>query len=249
MTSLARSTPGPLPGAGVDGVLLVRSELTDVRGLTGWLADKRIAYEDLVLHMSDAEQRRRFQELSAETGWRTLPQVFVDGRFVGGEAELRKLLDAPAAVEGRMPTAMKALSALGYLSALPFLAALLALLLTSAPLTATVEYLLVAYGAVILSFLGAVHWGRVLDAEPENRVPVVVGLLAVMPALVGWGTLLLPAEAALPLQALLFVAIYAVDRVALASLVLGGWYVRLRNRLTSLVVMVLLCAWLVILLR
>jgi len=57
---------------------------------------------------------------------------------------------------------------------------------------------LLAYGAVILAFLGAVHWGFVLESpEPDamasltrkDRPRLVLGVL---PALIGWAALLMP---------------------------------------------------------
>jgi hypothetical protein len=49
---------------------------------------------------------------------------------------------------------------------------------------------LVSYGAIILSFIGAVHWGFVLEGEKQ---PIERGRLslAVVPALVGWSAALL----------------------------------------------------------
>jgi hypothetical protein len=46
------------------------------------------------------------------------------------------------------------------------------------------------YGAVILSFLGAVHWGLAL-ADPAGRGALGRLLLGVLPALVAWVALLL----------------------------------------------------------
>ena len=63
---------------------------------------------------------------------------------------------------------------------------------------------LVAYGAVILAFLGGVHWGFALDAigTPTVRVQRLRFGLGVMPSLLGWAALLL-AFLGLPLLALL----------------------------------------------
>jgi hypothetical protein len=58
------------------------------------------------------------------------------------------------------------------------------------------EGALLAYGAVILSFLGAVHWGlalRPLSAEAAYG-PLRLGL-GVVPSLLGWVALLVPAWA------------------------------------------------------
>jgi len=62
---------------------------------------------------------------------------------------------------------------------------------------------LVAYGAVILAFLGGVHWGFALDGSgtPTVRVQRLRFGLSVSPSLVGWAALLL-AFLGLPLVAL-----------------------------------------------
>ena len=49
---------------------------------------------------------------------------------------------------------------------------------------------LVAYGAVILAFLGGVHWGFALP-EPSGRGERARLVLGVVPSLVGWVALLL----------------------------------------------------------
>ena len=57
---------------------------------------------------------------------------------------------------------------------------------------------LLGYGAVILAFLGAVHWGFVLeDPEPDPvarpaRRDAARLVLGVIPALIGWAALLTP---------------------------------------------------------
>jgi hypothetical protein len=49
---------------------------------------------------------------------------------------------------------------------------------------------LLGYGAVVLSFLGGVHWGFVIEGtkEPAERLRLALG---VVPGLLGWGALLL----------------------------------------------------------
>ncbi len=49
---------------------------------------------------------------------------------------------------------------------------------------------LLAYGAVVLSFIGAVHWGFVIEGakEPAERLRLALGAV---PGLLGWGAVLL----------------------------------------------------------
>jgi hypothetical protein len=49
---------------------------------------------------------------------------------------------------------------------------------------------LLAYGAVVLSFIGAIHWGFVIEGtkEPAERLRLALGAV---PGLLGWGAVLL----------------------------------------------------------
>jgi hypothetical protein len=66
---------------------------------------------------------------------------------------------------------------------------------------------LISYGAVILSFIGAVHWGFVLEGEKQ---PIERGRLslAVVPALIGWSAALLAIWHHAPLGLVLLIAGY-----------------------------------------
>ena len=108
---------------------------------------------------------------------------------------------------------------------------------------------LVGYGAVILAFLGGVHWGFTLD-EPELARFVCVRLsLGVVPSLIGWAAILvsLVSEPALGLAILIagFVATVVIEwrghRLGLVS----GNYMLMRWGI-SVVVIALLTAVLVV---
>lgn len=86
---------------------------------------------------------------------------------------------------------------------------------------------LLAYGAVILSFLGAVHWGIALTAP---RWPVLAWSVA--PALIGWISLALSPGLGLATQLLGLVACLVKDRQAVEAGSMPGWYGRLRVFLT-----------------
>ena len=116
---------------------------------------------------------------------------------------------------------------LGPLGLLPFLAGAVAawgLPVERLPGTALA---LVAYGAVILSFLGGVHWGLAAPAGP----PLQLGF-SVLPSLVAWVALLtanLPAaDAALWLLAAAFAIMLICDLVAAGRDLTPAWYPRLR---------------------
>ncbi len=93
---------------------------------------------------------------------------------------------------------------------------------------------LAAYGATILAFLGAVHWGLALRAPPAEHGAAWGRLgLGVVPALLGWVALLLPVAAGLGLIAAAILGTAAAEtRAARAGLVPGD-YLRLRWLLSA----------------
>ncbi|HYC02238.1 MAG TPA: DUF3429 domain-containing protein [Azospirillaceae bacterium] len=122
---------------------------------------------------------------------------------------------------------------LGYAGLIPFAAGALACWLDPAWLPWAPDYALAAYGAVILSFVGAVHWGR-LVAPGAARDPHAAGwfVWSNVPALLGWAALLLPAAARLALLIAALALAWAVDRHAFATGRYPAWFARLRTHLT-----------------
>lgn len=93
---------------------------------------------------------------------------------------------------------------------------------------------LVAYGAVILSFVGALHWGFAMtlrDIRPEQRRARFVW--SVVPALIAWPSTLLPVPLGCVLLIAGFAAHYWQDRHLVRTLPLPDWYLPLRIQLTS----------------
>lgn len=86
-----------------------------------------------------------------------------------------------------------------------------------------------AYGATILAFLGAVHWGFALRALPGEEFASPWRLsLGVAPALLAWVALLLPVPAGLWLLAGGVVATAAVETAAARRGLVPADYLRLR---------------------
>jgi hypothetical protein len=139
-------------------------------------------------------------------------------------------MSTPAASAPSLPSPIVAL---GFAGLLPFAAATLGSLLPDAELRAFSLRALVTYAAVILSFLGAVHWGLVLRAAGgETGRASVVGVL---PSLVGWIALLLPARQALPLLLAGFGAFWLYEHRIAGERLLPRAYLDLRRTLTLLV--------------
>ncbi|KAI1733916.1 hypothetical protein F4680DRAFT_440026 [Xylaria scruposa] len=103
-------------------------------------------------------------------------------------------------------------------------------------LLATLEPIQLGYGAIIISFLGAVHWGLEYTAKvpDEARTRFRYGL-GVMAPIVAWPTLILPVEFALTGQFAAFVALYFADARAAVRGWAPAWYSNYRFALTAIV--------------
>lgn len=127
---------------------------------------------------------------------------------------------------------------LGYGGLIPFVATLGVLLFADAyrdlALTA-----LIAYGAVILTFVGAVHWGIALA---RTDTPPATLAISVGPSLIAWVALLLSPPQGLVTLLAAFVMLFAYERQALWATAFPGWYQTLRGHLTLGVVAVLAVA-------
>jgi hypothetical protein len=138
---------------------------------------------------------------------------------------------------------------LGLAGLLPFLGAGLLALRADEVSAARGLAALIAYGAVILAFLGGVHWGTAL-AEPVGypapqtpRVQRARLALGVLPSLVGWLALLLPLAlapwAGLALLIVGFAGTTTVEARATARGLLPRRYMLLRWLLSAGVIIIL----------
>lgn len=119
---------------------------------------------------------------------------------------------------------------LGGLGLLPFLAGTTALWLLEQPRWGAALFMLTGYAAVILAFMGAIHWGLAMAAPAQTRARVMT--LSVIPALLAWVALSLPAGGALALMAVGYVGVYGMDSRAISRGLAPAWYRRLRIPLT-----------------
>ncbi len=123
---------------------------------------------------------------------------------------------------------------LGYGGLLPFFA-LAALAVWGDSLFPAATTALVGWGAVILSFVGAVHWGFALDAPSARTAgaPAAAITASVLPATVAWLALLLPARPGGLVLIGGFVGFYLYERVTNGTSRLPRWYLSLRTHLTA----------------
>lgn len=136
-------------------------------------------------------------------------------------------MSAPARPNPSLPPGA---SALGYGGLVPFVAGVLGIAVLDGDLQLFAARALRAYGAVILSFLGAVHWGLLL-ARPVSSAPRRL-LAGVLPALAGWVALLLPERYGLALLVVAFGAFWLYEHRVLGARLLPEPYLGLRRNLT-----------------
>ena len=145
-----------------------------------------------------------------------------------------------------LPRVPRLAVSLGFAGLIPFYVCAIALWVTaSGPIANTAWLALLAYAAVIASFMGAVHWGLALHGlDTGGLTPPVLRQpgFSVVPALVAWLALLSPAPWVLVVLIILFPLIYLQDKRAAARGLAPDWYLDLRRPLTVLVEIPLIAA-------
>lgn len=119
---------------------------------------------------------------------------------------------------------------LGYGGLVPFVALALALWLVPPAYHAVLASALAAYGATILSFVGALHWGLAMRSPSTQSANTLVW--GVIPSLMAWVALLLPTAAGLLLIAAMLWVCFVVDKKTYPQLGLRAW-LPMRLLLTS----------------
>ena len=134
-----------------------------------------------------------------------------------------------SAAENSRPTVV---AWLGYGGLLPFVGTALLCWLAPGQRVWWLDMLL-TYGAVILSFVGALHWGFAM-VHPATAGRPMNGMYAwsVMPSLLGWAALLVAPAAGATLLIAGFLVQYRQDLRLARVLSLPAWYLPLRLQLT-----------------
>jgi hypothetical protein len=118
---------------------------------------------------------------------------------------------------------------LGYAGLLPFAIGALLVWAVRPDAHPYVTALLAAYAAVIVSFLGGIHWGLAMRHAVPPHVLLVWG---VVPSLVAWVAVVMPAYAGLVVLGAMLVVCYLVDRRVYPAQGVAAW-LTLRFRLTA----------------
>lgn len=134
-------------------------------------------------------------------------------------------------------SAPRAAKQLGYAGAIPFAAGALASFPISGSLREWGALLLLYYGAIILSFMGGVHWGAAMLRDDSSLTSlgksVAPSLLALVATLIGGRTGFL-------LLAFGFAGLLIHDESETAAGRLPGWYPSLRRPLSAIVISALI---------
>ncbi|TVR07104.1 MAG: DUF3429 domain-containing protein [Salinarimonadaceae bacterium] len=106
----------------------------------------------------------------------------------------------------------------------------------------SVQFALVAYGAVILSFTGGIRWGVAVLA-PEQDAARREYVISVVPSLLAWAVLLLPAGAQIGALAILTIAAGLLDYGMACRETAPEWFGRLRLILAGAAGAALVLVW------
>jgi len=117
------------------------------------------------------------------------------------------------------PTALT--RSLGYGGLIPFVGLAMAMWWLPQGQQATAALALLAYGATILSFMGAIHWGLTMREASGPSAGML--LWGVTPSLIAWVGLLLPVAPGLLLVAAVLWICFAVDRRVYPATGLREW--------------------------
>lgn len=120
---------------------------------------------------------------------------------------------------------------LGLAGLIPFAGLAVLAIVGERSLQAAALQALIGYGAVIVSFLGAIHWGLAVRSPALANWPGMAW--GVIPSLLGWVALLLPVIPALMLLVAVLLAALIIDEFTFGSRDGPSWFLKLRRLLSA----------------
>ena len=106
------------------------------------------------------------------------------------------------------------------------------------------------YGSIILTFLGAIYWGAILNLAPKSLIPEEIKFFiiiwSVVPSIMGITVLSIKSNLSLLMLSIGFLLCQLVDEMFNKYLSFPNWYLPLRRILTLIVVIVLICSYFII---
>lgn len=137
------------------------------------------------------------------------------------------------ATQQAMPWPAKWLGATG---AVPFVATAILSAFGPENWSAWAAHALAFYGAVILSFLGGIHWGLAISNTGTARISAARLCWSVVPSLIAWGALLLPLFYGLIVLTAAFGLALFVDTRSGTRALVPSWFPDLRTALSIAVI-------------
>ena len=131
---------------------------------------------------------------------------------------------------------------LSILGLLPFFFGLIDLLLNKDNLFFIIN-LPKYYGSVILTFLGAVYWGIILNDNHKNLIPEKVKIYiicwSILPSLWSCLILIFNSNITIVILAACYIVVQFVDEFVIKYFKFPNWYLFLRRLLTIIVILIL----------
>lgn len=118
---------------------------------------------------------------------------------------------------------------LGHAGLAPFVLGALLIWVVNAEAHPYATLALSAYAAMVVSFLGGIHWGL---GFRHDAPPASLFVWGVVPSALAWVAVMMPASAGLVLDGVMLIACYLVDRRVYPVQGLGRW-LTLRFRLSA----------------
>ena len=103
------------------------------------------------------------------------------------------------------------------------------------------------YGSIILTFLGAIYWGSILNLVRKSLVPEQIKfciiIWSVTPSILAITILTMKSNFSLLLLSMSFLLCQLVDEICYKFLLFPSWYLPLRRTLTFFVVLILIYSY------
>ena len=135
---------------------------------------------------------------------------------------------------------------IGLLGLFPFFIGLLDLLINKDNLFFVV-HLPKYYGSIILTILGAIYWGSILNLARKSLVPEQIKFMiiiwSVTPSILAITILTMKSNFSLLLLSMSFLLCQLVDEICYKFLLFPSWYLPLRRTLTLFVVFILIYSY------
>ena len=101
-------------------------------------------------------------------------------------------------------------------------------------------FVLITYAAIILSFMGAIHWGMAMSKTDNKQNKYFI--TSVIPALAAWFSLLIPEFFSLIVLLIGFILLISYDLAVEKPQGFPNWYIPMRIKLTFVVLLSLVSA-------